>query len=115
MGRSVSLKKILKALDPTDLDDEEEEEEDQEEIPPLFPDTMCERVPGMGSDQATSILAEAHRLKVANERSSDTLSDAMVRISKIDQRTNIMAEHIARFIQVQNLQHGEVGKASVVL
>uniref|UniRef100_A0A7S1M1G8 Polycystin cation channel PKD1/PKD2 domain-containing protein n=1 Tax=Alexandrium catenella TaxID=2925 RepID=A0A7S1M1G8_ALECA len=101
-GRTVSLTKILSILDPTDLESDDEAED--EEV--LFPSNFAERVPKMSDDQAFIILKAAYELKIAQEHGGDTLTDAMSRISRIDQRTSIMAEHISRFIQAQPVHHG---------
>lgn len=114
LGHSVALKKILTALDPTDLESDDGEEADEEM---LYPRTLTERVPKMEEDQALQVLVASHKLKVSDERASDTLTDAMARISKIDARTMMMAEHISRFIQAQPLAHHDRhhSNASVVI
>jgi len=120
MGHSVALRKILSALDPTDLDDEDDKEDGSEEAEDegeenLYVETLCQKVPKLKQDQAMQVLVESHKLKVSLDRSSDTLSDALTRIQKIDSRTLMIQDTLARLVQVNGADFQRRNKSSVVI
>mmetsp|Transcript_7419 Transcript_7419/g.16971 ORF Transcript_7419/g.16971 Transcript_7419/m.16971 type:complete len:897 (+) Transcript_7419:48-2738(+) len=95
-GRAVALSKVLKALDPTDLDEDDEEAEDVS----VTVDSLCEAVPDLRHHQSLQILVASQELYMAEMRPSDSLTDATLKIQRIDRRVMQLQQIMDRFIRV---------------
>merc|ERR1712008_165096 len=78
-------------------------DDDEQTDEPMLPSSLCKVVPNLGEDQALAICTAAYILKELDERPSDSLTDATMKIQGIDARLRVMQDHLSRFIEVQSM------------
>jgi len=101
-GKCLSLTKILQTLDPTDL-----EEDTEEDLTPMFTETLREAVEGLKEEQAFKVLEAAQELLDSEARDSDSLTEATVKIQRIDTKIGQLHEYMDKLVQAELLERKE--------
>ena len=103
-GRRVSLEYVLHTLDPTDLDsDDGGDGGGGGPAPTLSVEQLMERVPKLRSEQATEFLVSAQKNIEVDARDEVSLSDAMLRIQKIDGRQEQVHYSLEQLIHMHEI------------
>lgn len=118
-GKELRFKHILRALDPTDLDDEDEDAPFSLEFYTVS--TLCEAVPNLPEEQARSILVAAQEMHEAKSRRSTSLTETALTVQRMAsilwklhqavQQLFHMAEMHARLIVNASETAGRMGVA----
>merc|ERR1711871_1361005 len=98
----MGLQSVLKTLDPTDLDEDDGEEAGKEEEYYKLEDLMA-LVPKLPESQAEAILIAAQEKLEADGKDEVSLSDAMNRIQKIDQRQEQLHVSVEQLIHMNEM------------
>eukprot|EP00747_Dinoflagellata_sp_TGD_P172635 gnl/TRDRNA2_/TRDRNA2_209535_c0_seq1.p1 gnl/TRDRNA2_/TRDRNA2_209535_c0~~gnl/TRDRNA2_/TRDRNA2_209535_c0_seq1.p1 ORF type:complete len:356 (+),score=48.44 gnl/TRDRNA2_/TRDRNA2_209535_c0_seq1:122-1069(+) len=102
-GNQMTLSAVLKALDPTDLDDADDHDPDE---PNVMISSFQAAVPGLSEEQATEILVAAQTYYESQARPSESLTDCTLKISRIDDFILKMHESLQKLIQINNMEAG---------
>lgn len=109
-GRCVTLTSILLALDPTGLDCNNEDAleagggtDDDREGQTLRVEDLRRLIPAMGEEQALLVLISAQEWYDQSVRPSESLTDATLKIGRIENVTNKLRESLERLIMMQEL------------
>jgi len=111
-GHSIPLSTVLKALDPTDLESEDGEADDSS----LMVENFIEEVPSLSQEQAQEILLQSYQLSELESRPSETLTDATIKIQRIDRRVMQVQNLLNQMMQINALQRQQTdgGQRAVV-
>merc|ERR1712176_312360 len=93
---------ILGVLDPTDLDDKDDDDESDASIP-LTVAALVQMIPNLSEAQALELLTSAEEWHEVDVRPSESLTDATLKIQRMDIRLTQVHESVERLIHMSEM------------